>query len=698
MTARRPSRLAAATGLAAFAAGAGVLAWIGAGYAASSPLALAMTALIAVVYALGGLELQRDHRATTGLRQALGRLQAEPPADTPQLQAWLQTLPAALQQPVRLRIDGARVGLPGPAMAPYLVGLLVLLGMLGTFLGMVVTLKGAASALQTSTDLPTIRAALTAPVQGLGLAFGTSVAGVAASAMLGLVSALCRRARLQALQQLDAAIATTLRPFALAQRQGDWQAQQHAELLQALQALGTQLQAGQESFHRQALATHGTLAASVEQSLQRSLADGARLASATLAPMVQATLDGIGRETQALQTRVAGTVQQQLDGVAQRLDAAVAQVAALGQAAQAAQQQQHQAALAAQQQLHQTTLADQQRHHQALADDLQTRQTAWAQAVQAQADALLRSVDQRQQQLLDGLADRDASRLDALAQPLDGLAQRLAGAFEAASAQVQAQQASICQTLEATAERMQAQAAQQAEQTVAAITDLLQAAGEAPRAAAAAMGQLRQQLSDSLARDNALLEERSRTAATLSSLLDAARAAATDQRAAIDSLVAQAGTLLQQAGAHHTAQAEATARQMAATADQVVAAAGQVQASAGQVLASADQVVASAGQVVASAGQVAGAATEVAAGGIEVASLGEAFGAAVAQFGDSNQALLAQLQRIEAALGRSLSRSDEQLAYYVAQAREIIDLSLLSQKQIVDDLQRVAGRDAATPA
>ena len=49
----------------------------------------------------------------------------------------------SLQNPVRLRIEGERIGLPGPALTPYLVGLLVMLGMLGTFLGMVVTLNGA---------------------------------------------------------------------------------------------------------------------------------------------------------------------------------------------------------------------------------------------------------------------------------------------------------------------------------------------------------------------------------------------------------------------------------------------------------------------------------------------------------------------------------------------------------------------------
>ena len=40
-------------------------------------------------------------------------------------------------------------------------------------------------------------------------------------------------------------------------------------------------------------------------------------------------------------------------------------------------------------------------------------------------------------------------------------------------------------------------------------------------------------------------------------------------------------------------------------------------------------------------------------------------------------------------------RSDEQLAYYVAQAREVVDLSLSAQRQITVDLQRLAGADAA---
>ena len=81
-------------------------------------------------------------------------------------------------------------------------------------------------------------------------------------------------------------------------------------------------------------------------------------------------------------------------------------------------------------------------------------------------------------------------------------------------------------------------------------------------------------------------------------------------------------------------------------------------------------------------------------GAVEVASLGEALGLALQQFSDTSQALMAHLQRVEAALDKSALRSDEQLAYYVAQAREIIDLSIGSQQQIIDKLHQLAPRPA----
>ena len=719
----------------AFAAGLGVLAWVGAGYVGTSLLALVITLLIAAFYLMGALELRRFHRDTRALQAALAAL----PQPLQELGPWLGTLPAALRQAVRLRVEGERHGLPGPAMTPYLVGLLVVLGMLGTFLGMVVTLQGAVLALQGSTDIPTIRAALAAPVQGLGLAFGTSVGGVAASAMLGLISAWCRRERLQAAQALDACIAAELREHSLAhQRDASLQALQAQqrllpEVVQGLQSLMGQMQQQHEALHQRLLASqaefqahteqaYGALARSVDRSLQDSLAAGARAAGAAIEPVVQATMASLAQESRQVQAGLGEVVRQQLDGIAERFDHTVSTVAghwtsalarhehsseqlsqgldgalqrfnrgfderagalldtvASGQAAllagwqsqaeaqaahlqqqataQAAHQQQQTEALAA----HQQRQAEAWQARSAALAELQGRQAAeW----QARSEALAAQQQRQQAEWLATLGQAQAHQQQAqqaqhlahqaeLTASLAQLAGTLQQAWQQAGEQTLAQQQQICQTLAETAQRIHTQAEAQASQTVAEVSRLIQLSAEAPRAAAELTGLLRDKLSDSLARDNELLAERSRTLATLDTLLGAVNHAADEQRAGIDALVASADALMQQVGQRFAEQVQAESERLGSAAAQITGSA------------------------------------------VEVASLGEAFGAAVQQFGASNEALMAQLQRIEAALAQSSSRSDEQMAYYVAQAREIIDLTLSSQKQIVDDLQQLARRPAA---
>ncbi len=197
-----------------------------------------MTFAIAVAYLAGALEIRRYRGLTNGLATAL----AQVPEPLNQLGDWLPSVPQPLQHAVRQRIEGERAALPGLSLTPYLIGLLVMLGMLGTFLGMVVTFKGAVFALEGSADLAAIRAALAAPIKGLGFAFGTSVAGVATSAMLGLMSALSRRERLAVVRTLDARIATVFHPFTLAfQRNASFAAMQAQA--SALPAVVDQLQA-----------------------------------------------------------------------------------------------------------------------------------------------------------------------------------------------------------------------------------------------------------------------------------------------------------------------------------------------------------------------------------------------------------------------------------------------------------------------
>ncbi|ONX58847.1 chemotaxis protein [Burkholderia cenocepacia] len=928
--------------LVVFVAGLLAVGWIGAGYVASNPLAAAVTLLIGACYVAGAWELLRYRQATATLSHAVAGL-TEPPA---KLDPWLDTLHPGLRGAVRARVEGARVALPGPALTPYLVGLLVLLGMLGTLLGMVVTLKGTGAALESATDLDAIRASLIAPVKGLGFAFGTSIAGVATSAMLGLLSALVRRERIDAAHQLDAKIATTLRvhssahqrdeSFRLLQRQADVM----PALVDRLQTMMTTLEArsvalhdrqleSQQAFFDRTERAYAGLASNVGDALKESAAESARVAGAALQPVVAATMTGLAQEMAALRDTVTGAVQRQLDGltdgfekttgnvtavwnraldeqrragdaVAQQLQTTLGQFTdtfaqrssdlldgvatrlestegrlsdawrdalarqeqvgetlagqharALGEAAAtferhsaatlAAMRESHaglQTQLAARDEarlsawndsltamaaklgdewqragehsagrqqeicdaLTQTTrdLAAQASTFEQRSNDLLTtireshtglqsqlaardeeRLSAWNDSLAAMAaklgdewqragvhsagrqqeicDALAQTTrdlaaqastfEQRSNDLLttireshtglqSQLAARDEARLsawndslaamaaklgdewqragvhsagrqqeicDALAQTTrdlaaqastfeqrsndllttireshTGLQSQLAARDEArlaawndslaamaaalrdewaqTSAQAAARQQDICDTLTRTASDITAQAQVHASDTINEIARLVQAASEAPKAAADVVAELRQRLSDSMVRDTATLEERSRLLATLETLLGAVNHASTEQRAAIDALVSTSADLLDRVGARFNDTVEAETRKL-------------------------DSV-----------------AAQVTAGAVEVASLGDAFGMAVQVFGESNDKLLTHLQRIEAALEKSLARSDEQLEYYVAQAREVIDLSVMSQKQIVEDLQQLAGRRAPVGA
>lgn len=682
-----------------FAAGLAAVCWIGAGYVASNPLALAVTTLIAVAYLAGALELYRYQQATSTLTSALADL-SEPPAS---LGDWLSTLHPGLRISVRQRVEGERVGLPGPVLTPYLVGLLVLLGMLGTFLGMVATLRGTGLALEGATDLQAIRASLAAPVKGLGFAFGTSVAGVATSAMLGLLSALCRRERIRAAQALDAKIATSLRIYSpLHQREESYKALQQqtqgmAAVVDKLQAMMTAMErrdlalneglaARQEDFHAQAEAAYVRLAGAVEKSLRESVSEGVRSAGTAIQPVVETTMAGLSRDAAALQDTIKQAVQQQLDALSEGFVTSSSTVADIWKSAVAEHQRANEslttdlrssldgfahtfeqrsarlldnissrmdATATTMSQAWDSALSRQELSSEKLAGDNQLALTAAVSALEQQAAAMVQTVDRSHGQLRTELAAQDEQRLAAWVRSLEATAATLRQQWDEAGIQAADRQQEICKVLARTAGDISVQAQTQADNTIAQITQLTQAAAEAPKAAAALVTEVRQAFSDSMARDNATLEERNRLMATLGTLLDAVNHASSEQRGAVDALLARSADVLDRVGTQFTDKVQAEADKL--------------------------------GQV---AAQVTGSA-------VEVASLGEAFGAAVHMFGESNASLMEHLQRIETALDKSIARSDEQLAYYVAQAKEVIDLSIMSQKQIIEDLQQMAGRQAS---
>ncbi len=776
----------------AFGLGALAVLWVAASVASSHLLVLVMTAFIGGVYVFGALELRHYRATTAALCQAL----ADIPQDLITLNDWLITLPASLHNPVRQRVEGERVGLPGPALTPYLVGLLVMLGMLGTFLGMVVTLNGAVFALEGSNNLAGIRAAFSEPIKGLGLAFGTSVAGVATSAMLGLMSSLARGERAQAAQALDNQIATRLRSFSLThQRQETFKALQQQtqalpQVVQQLQAMMVQmaktsehinerLLANQHSFHQEVHSAYTGLAQSVDQSLRTSLSHSMQVASDGIRPVVQATMAQLAEQAHSMNERLLHNTQQQLSALNHQFSATASSMAqsyttalaqndatttglldSLGQTLDTFSQtfEQRSEDLVAKvhttytQQLAQQNSTDQHRleswkttlegmasslsqQWQMAGDQTLAQQAHICNTLTQTASLVTEQIQAHSRQTLTDLqrvqseqASSDEQRLQAWQNSLQTTASALQCQWQQSGAQTLAQQQAICDTLIQTAQDITTHTQTQATQTLAEITRLMassealmqariatetqladqyaqrakelsavlrtelsalhdaeeerglaavarlaelqtavtahlsnlgtaledpitrliETASEAPKAAAEVIGQLRQEISVSVARDNTLLEERTRIMATLSSLLDAIHHASTEQRGVIDSLVSSSAATLEQANSQFVAHVSSESAKLGDIAAQVTASA------------------------------------------VDVASLGETFGFAVRSFNDSNEKLMTSLQRIEQAMDKSMTRSDEQLAYYVAQARDIIDLSITSQKDVLESLQNHA--------
>lgn len=639
----------------AFALGALAVLWVAAAVATTNPLVLVMTLLVAAVYGYGAMELHRYRQRTAQLVQAL-----EQTTDIVQdLHTWLQSIPDSLQNAVRQRVEGERVALPGPAFTPYLVGLLVMLGMLGTFLGMVVTLNGAVFALEGASSVQGMRAAFSEPIKGLGLAFGTSVAGVATSAMLGLMSSLARRERARPAHQLDRLMGQQLRTFSLThQRQETYKAlQQQSQALplvveqlntlmarveQHSQQLGDSLRTQQDSFHRDVKTSYTELAQSVDQSLRSSLSQSMQVASDSIRPVVQSTLADMAQQAQSQHERMVTSTREQLENLNQSFDTRSQDLITALRSTWGEQQTQ-------QIQADQARLDGWKASLSEIASGLQAHSTQTVAEIArllASSEALVQARMTTEAEAVIQHNQRAEELAKLLRTELAALREQEAQRGEAAVARLATLETTVSQHLSTLGTALEAP-----------ITRLIETASEAPKAAAEVIAQLRQEISVSVARDNALLEERTRILETLSTLLNAINHASTEQRGVIDALVASSqSTLTQTSSEFHSV--------LARSSDNFQA----------YVTQESDKLGAVAAQVTASA--------------VDVASLGETFAFAVRAFNDNSDKLSSNLQRIEAAIAQSMQRSDEQLAYYVAQARELIDLSISSQKDVLEALQK----------
>lgn len=410
-----------------------------------------------------------------------------------------------------------------------------------------------------------------------------------------------------------------------------------AEQQRATETHSAQLHATLDQLVQQTSALHEAVQQAVQQQLD-GLSNGFADSTATAAATWTAAVAEQQRANHALTQELQGTLAQFASTLETRSAALVDAVS------QRMQQSSTDAASAwsdalAQQQQASATLSSQ--HHSALA--------AATASFDAHAAALVGTLQQSHTDLQAALEARDTQRLALWSERFGAMSTALTRQWEQAGERVVQQQQAICDTLASTASELstQAQAQAQASATISEVSRLMQIASEAPKAAADVVAELRQSLSESMVRDTAMLEERSKLLATLDTLLNAVNHASTEQREAVDALVTTSADLLQRVGSQLT-----------------------------------EQIGNETGKLGAVAAHVSGSA-------VEVASLGDAFGMAVQLFSGATSALNERLQHVATALDASLARSDDQLAYYVTQAREVVDLSMLSQKQIIEELRQL---------
>jgi len=628
----------------AFAIGLAVAAWIGAGFVGSDLLALAFTGLIGAVYCLGFGELVNFRRQTRQLAEKVGQL----PENHEQVAGWLKALPQPLQFPAQRRIEGHAAGLPGPQLTPYLTGLLVMLGLLGTFAGMIVTLSGVASALDNSTELSAIRSALAAPIAGLSLAFGTSIAGVAASAMLGLASTLSRRDRAQAARSLDTALREKLHHLSADhQRQQAFQALEGqakalpematamecmtARMEQLGQQLEQSLTRNQQEFHSTVGSHYQTLADSVANSLKTALSDSAKQAAERVEPIVIHAMGQLQKDAHSLQQSWANEARQQLAELTAAFQKTTAEAGERWQQNLSAQQTQNQETL--------TALSEQGEQNQR---QLQQQLHTWLGTINDQHQTWLK---EQQQQLVQSCEHLNNAGAEVTQHWQTGLAE-LVSTIGAQLDKLREQESERARATNERMEQLEATAARHLSELGTALeapmTRLIGTASETPKAAAEVIRQLQSEIARNSERENELLTERQRLVQELDTLLESQRSTADSQREAVDTLITGAGKTLTGISERFNTLIQEQSQQLGQLGDDIT---GSSQ---------------------------------------EVGALSDAFAQAIELFSQSNQQVITSLANIQKALDKAGTRHDEQLAYYVAQAREVIDLSVSAQKDVID--------------
>jgi len=204
----------------------------------------------------------------------------------------------------------------------YLIGLLVFLGLLGTFWGLLDVVGAVARAIA-GLDLSAggdgflaLRDSLSAPISGMGVAFSSSLFGLAGSLALGLLELLAAQSQNRFYSDLETWLARRTR-IAGAGGGGD---DDEAPGLGYVAALLEQTAESIQSFERTARQNAET-SAEIRRALERLAAKGEADETAALLRALDERLARVGEETAAAQARSADDVAKEIKLLARTLSA-----------------------------------------------------------------------------------------------------------------------------------------------------------------------------------------------------------------------------------------------------------------------------------------------------------------------------------------------------------------------------------------
>jgi hypothetical protein len=719
-------------------------------YVGRDQLATLIVGAIAFAFALGLLEqLGRQLRASA-LEGEIRSLPATPSDST------VDAASPLLSSMLRARLEQAPQPGLGDSSASFLTGLLVMLGLLGTLLGLFQTVHGAGHALTSSTDVEALRRSLSTPIDGLTRSFGCSAAGISASAMLGLAIALVRRRESRALRTFYAYASGPLRTLSPLRRQAralESLANQGSTLPQAasafesvgakLAALSTQLLTQQQTALETQARMFGELLASVRGEMSKL----ASVAGETLHSNADSLIEQLStRSGEALRAQAdtlaaaARDMTQELarDAIGRREDAAQAMEALRGRLDQAERERAaaHGQELTQLTELAARTVAEAERRERALSarwDELIARLDAQVAASRESESARLRSLDSQVEAArelegerlarLDGLTTRAGSELERLSAALSAqLEQRLASerAQDERAERSVSQLAQAASALESGIARQEGALAQLVERLPPLFSEVAEASQKSAQDALSQLVELTEQrlakvsslLSDELVqRSSSAREHDERAFAALerveqsAGLLDGAIAR---QGSGLEALVERVGSLLPQLADAAQAGAAQTLARLSESAEQQAARFGELEAALDRGRSEhaqglADQLAKHAAELeerLAKAGNsVQEAAAIWQASSVEMQAVAELFASSVERQREASDAWLESLGEVEGAVeraGRHAAR--DALSDQLASTQEVFARQLQFQRELFEQLRtlRVASPRASS--